>query len=129
MFIFLKIYRNWKSEENKTSPASNFTKCGVKNSKLKIIWQRYHKIWLFLIFHFLRFLPNSYLPTRGSWEGSQAESAMVYIRSEIDNHLLPRSTSEWQSISTQDHTWICNKNVSYLSSQPLTRVFLLEPSS
>ena len=72
---------------------------------------------------------NSYLPTRGSWEGSQAESAMAYIRSEIDNHLLPRSTSEWQSISAQDHTWICNETVSYLSSQPLTRVFLLEPSS
>ena len=30
----------------------------MKNSKLEIVWQRYHKTRLFLIFHFLRFLPR-----------------------------------------------------------------------
>ena len=61
---------------------------------------------------------GTYLTTRGSWDGSQAESAMVYIRSKFDNHLLPKSTSEWQSISAQDHTWICHGTVLYLSPQP-----------
>ena len=46
--------KNW---ENKTSSASNFTICGVKNSKLKMVWQRYPKT-LFLIFHFLRYFAH-----------------------------------------------------------------------
>ena len=47
-----------KNKENKISPESNFTICGVLNSHLKLFWLRYHKIYVFLIFHLFKFLPK-----------------------------------------------------------------------
>ena len=47
-----------KNKENKISPESNFTICCVLKSHLKQFWLRYHKIYVFLIFHFFKFLPT-----------------------------------------------------------------------
>ena len=51
------MYWNWKNEENKTSPAKHLTKYDVKNLKLELVWHRYHKTSIFIIFHFSGVLP------------------------------------------------------------------------
>ena len=56
-FLVIKVNWNRKNEENDTTPESNFTKYGVLDSYLKLFWQRYHKICVFLIFHFSNFCP------------------------------------------------------------------------
>ena len=46
-------FRNKKIQENKIIPKSNFTIYNKLNLSSEVIWQLYHKIPIFLIFHFL----------------------------------------------------------------------------
>ena len=61
-----------KKEENKTSLESNFTICGVLNSYLKLFWQRYHKIDVFLIFHIRCFVATTHLSGDPYWSSFHA---------------------------------------------------------
>ena len=57
-FFLWKKFWNWKNEENKIIPKSNFTICDVINFKLELIWHRYQFFLIFLIFNFFKFLPK-----------------------------------------------------------------------